>query len=371
MLCKLKYQYALSKKEKGLVLSFLKQVTGYSDIQIKRLIKKYKKGKLYCNHPQNRQAQRKYSQEDVSLLHNVDNAHMLSGNATKKILEREYEIFGDLKYKNLSQISVSHIYNLRKSKEYQTLGRIFDKTKSKISNIGIRRKPNPEGRPGFLRVDSVHQGDLGKEKGVYWINIVDEVTQAEFVYAVPAISEKYMKEVLEKLMKDAYFKIINFHSDNGSEYINKVVANLLNKLHINQTKSRARKSNDNALVEGKNAAIVRKEFGHFHIPATEENAKKLNEFCHRFLNPYLNFHRPCAFPRLKINKQGKEKKHYYQEDYSTPYEKFKSLKEAEKYLKEDRNFNYLDKIAYSISSTEFKKIVNKKKDRVLNEIFRI
>jgi len=44
-------------------------------------------------------------------------------------------------------------------------------------------------------------------------------------------------------------KPLNFHSDNGSEYINYVVADLLNKANVSQTKSRARKSNDNALVE--------------------------------------------------------------------------------------------------------------------------
>lgn len=51
-------------------------------------------------------------------------------------------------------------------------------------STGERRKPHPDGRPGFLRVDSVHQGDKGGEKGLYEINLVDEVTQYAFVAAV-------------------------------------------------------------------------------------------------------------------------------------------------------------------------------------------
>jgi len=73
--------------------------------------------------------------------------------------------------------------------------------------------------------------------------------------------------VLEALLLALPFPVLGFHSDNGSEYINRNVVALLNKLHISDfTKSRARRSNDNALVEGKNASVVRKWFGHDHIP---------------------------------------------------------------------------------------------------------
>ena len=90
------------------------------------------------------------------------------------------------------------------------------------------------------------------------------------------------------------FAVIAFHADNGSEYINHRVANLLNKLHIQKfTKSRAQHSNDNALVEGKNAHVVRKWFGHDHIP--QRFAGIVNEFALCELSPFLNFHRPCLF----------------------------------------------------------------------------
>ncbi|MBI5413769.1 transposase family protein, partial [Candidatus Peregrinibacteria bacterium] len=178
-----------------------------------------------------------------------------------------------------------------------------------------------EGRPGFLRVDSVHQGDLDKEKGVYYINMVDEVTQSEFVFCVPQICERFLENVLEELIIICPFKIINFHSDNGSEYINKVVADILGRLHIKQTKSRPRKHNDNALVETKNGSVIRKTFGYFHIPAIAKNAMLINQFCQQWLNPYLNYHRPCGFATTKIDKKGKEKKIYKHDEYATPYGK--------------------------------------------------
>ena len=111
-------------------------------------------------------------------------------------------------------------------------------------------------------MDTVHQGDLDGAKGVYHINTVDEITQYEHVGTVQAISERFLVPVLEALI-DAYpFEIVGFHADSGSEYINHQVAALLNKLHIGQfTKSRARQCNDNALVEGKNGAVIRHYLG--------------------------------------------------------------------------------------------------------------
>ena len=157
----------------------------------------------------------------------------------------------------------------------------------------MRMKPRPEGKPGFIRVDSVHQGDLDKQKGVYHINLVDEVTQTEVVVTVEGISEYFLESALLDALTQFPFRIINFHSDNGSEYLNKTVARLLNKLVIEQTKSRSRKTNDNALVEGKNTAVVRKHYGRIHIP--RKYAPLMNTFNRKYLNPYIFFHRQCAF----------------------------------------------------------------------------
>lgn len=349
----------LKKKEKKIAKVFIQKVTGYCEKQVKRLLKKHRDGKLFWKPWQNNSFAAIYDEKDIELLHHVDSAHHLSGPATKKIIKREHEVFGYEEYWRLKNISVSHIYNLRKRVSYLRRGKNFEKTKFTGIPIGGRMKPIPEGRPGFLRVDSVHQGDLNREKGVYYINMVDEVTQSEFIFCVPAISELYLKVVLEELIIICPFKIINFHSDNGSEYINYMVANILNRLHIKQTKSRPRRHNDNALVETKNGSIIRKHFGYFHIPATGENARLLNEFCRKWLNPYLNYHRPCGFATSKFDRKGKEKKIY--ETYMTPYEKLKSLKNASQYLKRHIFFEDIDQIANRESDTKFALKMNEAK----------
>jgi len=265
-------------------------------------------------------------------------------------MEREWRVFGRKEYQNIANISVAHLYNLRAKKAYQRQALFLTKTKPSISNIGERAKPYPYGKPGYIRVDSVHQGDRDGQKGVYHINAVDEITQFEIVASVERINEACMIPVLEKLLQQFPFIIIEFHSDNGSEYINKLVAKLLNKLLIRFTKSRARQTNDNALVESKNGSVVRKIMGYAHIP--QKYAEKINQFYSNFLNEYLNFHRPCFFPETVTDSKGKQKKVYRYQNMMTPYEKLKSIPEADSFLKKGITFVILDTIAMRISDNQ-------------------
>ena len=140
-----------------------------------------------------------------------------------------------------------------------------------------------EGQPGYLRVDTVHQGDRPGAKGVYHINAVDEVTQWQIVGATAHISEAWLEPVLAAMLRQFPFPIRGFHSDNGSEFINQTVARLLNKLPIEQTKSRPRHSNDNGLVETKNGAVIRKHMGYGYIHA--EHAERIQAVLQRTLSP--------------------------------------------------------------------------------------
>lgn len=321
-----------TKKHRSIIKSYIKRMTGYSGTQINRLVQR-KKSEGYIKKKERTQPTfpRIYTGEDVALLVEVDNAEGIRcGGALKQTLRDMYVVYGDVRFERLARISVAHIYNLRDTRVYTTKSLTYTKTNPTSVAIGMRMKPAPEGKPGFIRVDSVHQGDKDKEKGVYHINLVDEVTQAEIVVTVEGISEYFLTPALEDALIQFPFMIINFHSDNGSEYINKTVAKLLNKLMIEQTKSRSRKTNDNALVEGKNAAVVRKHFGYAHIP--KKYAPLINTFNRDFLNPYLFFHRQCAYADEEINAKGKIKKVY--RTYLTPCEKFLSLPYAEKYLRE-------------------------------------
>ena len=362
-----KFRYfSCSKKDKSAVKQYITRMTGYSDAQLTRLIaKKRKCGKILADTTRHYHFSRKYTPEDIGRLIETDKVHNhLSGPATKKILEREYAIFRKEEFIRLKDISSYHIYNLRETRQYQSNTRFFVKTRPVKNNIGERTKPEPEGKPGYLRVDTVHQGDLEKEKGVYHINLIDEVIQWEILGSVERISEHYLEPLLEDALEQFPFDILGFHSDNGSEYINKVVAALLNKLLIRQTKSRARHCNDNALVEGKNGSIIRKHIGYQYIP--QRYASLINEFYKNHLNVYLNYHRPCGFATKKIDGKGKEKKVY--NVYRTPYEALKSHPRAKEFLKKGNSFEILDKIAYQQSDNEFAAATQKAKDELFAAI---
>lgn len=343
----------LKRGDRSVVIRFLQKLCGYSRQQLTRMIKRFlKDGKLRRYQKTLNGFEQHYTAEDIRLLAQLDQRHDTpNGFRVKKLCERAFYEFNDVNYTRLSRISVSHIYNLRKSAGYKKHRCYYEKTNSpKCLHIGERRKPQAHGQPGYIRIDTVHQGDLDGRKGIYHINAVDEITQFEVIISVEKISEFYLIPVLQVILESFPFKIISFHSDNGSEYINKTVAKLLKKLLIEFTKSRARQTNDNALVEGKNAAVVRKVFGYQHIPQCYSEV--INKFNQTALNPYVNYHRPCLYPTVIIDEKGKQKKKYEYKNMMTPYEKFKSLINAEQYLKEGITFKELDDIAHSMTDNE-------------------
>lgn len=331
LLAQVRY-FSSSKKERSIVIKYLRSITGLSQGHIKKLIRKKKRlGKLLLSAVRKNTFPTRYTTGDIARLIATDNAHgRLSGPATQRILQREYWEFGRVEFERISHLSVSHLYNLRKSKrQYLSQILFLEKTRAVDRNIGERRKPQTAGKPGFLRVDSVHQGDWDKEKGVYHINLVDGETQWEIIGGVEGIAEYFLAPLLQELLDRFPFVILGFHSDNGSEYINYVVAELLKKLLIDQTKSRSRRTNDNALVEGKNGAVIRKHMGHAYIH--KKYAGEINLFYRENLDDYLNFHRPCGFATDQTNDQGKITKVY--DHYLTPYEKLKTIPDWEKYLR--------------------------------------
>ena len=366
-LVKLQY-YQLAKLDKGLVTRYLMKVSGYSRAQIKRLIAQHQKsGTVTAKPARHNGFKRRYSDADIRLLAAMDERHnQPSAPVLKKLCERAYKRFGQQEYQRLALISVSHLYNLRRSKTYQRQRCVLTKTNPKKAPIGLRRKPRPNAQPGYIRIDSVHQGDQDKRKGVYHINAVDDVTQFEAIFTVERISEHFMLPALESLLAAFPFKILGFHADNGSEYINYTVAELLEKLHIEFTKSRPRRSNDNALVESKNGSVVRKLYGYMHIPQhCAEQFKALNE---QHVYRYINFHRPCYFPATITDEKGKERKTYRYEDMMTPYEKLRSLPESQKYLKPGITFNQLDDFATKMTDNEAAEQLNTARDNLFKQL---
>ncbi|MBU1000103.1 integrase [Patescibacteria group bacterium] len=328
----------LSKKEKHIVIMYLHKITGYKKGRLYQLVKRVEKGTLqkavYVRfHPT-----KIYVAKDIKLLEQTDEVHLrLSENATKEIFRREFEVFGKKEYRTIAGISHSHITNLRHSPVYKSSW--INHTKARQIPIGMTMPPQNYGKPGSIRVDSVSQKD------VYHINSVDEITQSEIVFCVPQLSERCMLPALMDILNQYPFIIFNFHSDRGKETINYLVADLLQRLVIKQTKNRSYHPGDNALVETKNGSVIRKNMGWEHI--NQKFCDQINDYYKNYFNPYLNYHRPCAFPTIEMDAVGKKKKVY--NNYQVPYEFLKSLPNAETCLKPGVTFEQLDKIAYSQS----------------------
>lgn len=341
----------LKKSEKGTIRRFLAKVTGFSRAQVTRLIGRWRQTRRVARKP----AQRprfpwRYGPQDIFLLAATDAAHEdLSGPAMRCILRRAFQVYGDPDYERLAEISASHIYNLRRSAAYRKLRVRVIHTQARQVSIGERRKPDPKGRPGYLRVDTVHQGHQDGQPGVFHINAVDTVTQWQIVGCAETISERHLAPVLEAMLHQFPFRILGFHCDNGSEFLNGRVARMLNKLMVEFTKSRAYRSTDNALVEGKNGAVIRKQIGYGPIGA--EHAEGFQKFYMAHLNPYLNFHRPCGFATIQTGPRGRRRRLYRHEDYRTPYEKLCSLDCWEAHLKEGITPAMLERQARRMSDT--------------------
>ncbi len=355
-----KFSYAtLKRKEKHIVFLYIKKLTGYKKVQMHRLITRAQQGELTRQPYERKSVYRLYPNADIKLLEKTDELHYrLNREATKEILRREFTLFHHNQFSHISQVSPSHIDNLRRTLAYRVSW--INGTKGRNVAIGKTEPPEANNAPGSLRIDTCHQRD------VYHIHAIDEITQWEVIVCVPQISESYLKPALELLLSEFPFIIFNFHSDRGSEFINKTVALLLNKLLINQTKSRSRHCNDNALIESKNGSILRKNMGYFHI--NKGMVGKINMFFTGYFIPYLNYHRPCGYvTEIKIDKKGRERKVYGH--YTTPYEKLKEVSKEQKknFLKPGQSFQELDILAYQMSDNDFAEIMREKQDKLFKE----
>jgi transposase InsO family protein len=367
VLCQHEY-HKQSRQSRGLVRRYVEKMTGLSRAQVTRLIGRYgKSGKIAVLPYRRHRFSQRYTRADIELLATVDEAHEgLSGPATRRILEREYQQYGKREYQRLAVISVSHLYNLRQCARYRERRLHYIKTKPTTILIGERRRPDPQGQPGYLRVDTVHQGDQPSAKGVYHINAVDEVTQWQIVASSARISEAWLEPVLLAMIRQFPFRICGFHSDNGSEFINAVVARLLNKLLIEQTKSRPRHSNDNGLVETKNGAVIRKHMGYGYIHAA--HAERIQHFYTAHFNPYLNYHRPCAQADIQIDEKGRRRCFYRR--YQTPLETLLALPQPAQYLRDGLTLAVLQRIAAARSDTEAAQCMQQAKRKLFEQLRR-
>jgi len=350
----------LSKKDKKVVVVYLKKLTGYKSNQLYGLIHRASNGKLMPKPYKRCNPNHRYTPVDIKLLEETDLVHRrLNALATKEILRREHQVYGHQEFATIAKVSASHINNLRKTEHYRSHWE--NRTKGKPSTIGITQKPDNFGMPGSIRVDTVHQREI------YYLNAVDELTQWEVVVCLPRLTTDYLKQAVPLLLIGFPFVLFNFHSDKGGEFMNQSVALFLTEETINQTKSRAYHCNDNALVETKNGSVLRKNLGHRLI--RKGLAGQLNTFCQNWLTPYLNYHRPCIYvTKIEFSPTGKRKLHYG--DPMTPYNKLKylSLTQKRNFLKGGLTFDRLDTIEMQSSDNEFATKLRKEQQKLFAQL---
>lgn len=358
----------LKREAKGLVRRYVAKITGLSRAQTARLIRTYQQGQQVKPRAyRRRRFPQRYTAVDIELLAEVDTAQeTLSGPATQKILQREFHDFSDQRFQRLAELSVAQLYRLRQSRVYRAKRVAYQHTRPTQVAIGERRKPDPQGQPGYLRVDTVHQGDQDGVKGLYHINAVDEVTQWQVVGATAQISEAWLEPLLEAMLEQFPFRIRGFHSDNGSEFINHTVSKLLNKLLVEQTKSRPRHSNDNGLAETKNGWVIRKHIGYGHIAS--QHAEAFQQFYRTHFNPYLNFHRPCGVPEICRTAKGKQKRVYRW--YATPWEILRQLPGLAQHLRAELTIAELEKRSRQASDTQAARDMQKAKHKLFAALSR-
>jgi len=363
----------LKRPDRGLLLSYLRRFSGFSRAHVTRLVQRWLNGKrllVLRGTPSNAFA-RRYTDADLDALAEVEREYgRLSGPATVAVLRRMYAIYGDERFVRLQHLSPSHLYNLRRSEAYRARHTVRTKTRSDPSGatIAARRAPRPENRPGFIRIDSVHQGNLHGRRGLYHINAVDCVTQWEVVASVPTLRREHMVPVLREMLAQFPFTIQGFHSDSGFEYVNYDVAKLLEEQQIDFTRSRPRHCNDNALAEAKNGVVVRRQFGYSHVPA--ERAEQFNTFCSRYLNPFLNRHRPCLFGTEvpDPSKPGRTRRIHRHEDVMTPLDKLLSLPNASSFLREGITIDSLLQQARSVTDIEAARSVRRAREQLMDDV---
>ena len=152
--------HRLGKADRGCVRRYVVKVTALSPAQLTRLVARHAEtGAVVDLRARNsgRPFERRYAPTDIRLLAEVDEAFgQMSGLATCEILRRAFEVYGDPRFARLTGISRSHVYNLRGSRTYRAKRTTWTKTRAANVAIAVRRAPEPNGLPGYLRVDSVH-----------------------------------------------------------------------------------------------------------------------------------------------------------------------------------------------------------------------
>ena len=167
--------------------------------------------------------------------------------------------------------------------------------------------------PGFFEIDMVEHCGGVKTDGdfVHTLTLTDIASGWTECVSMRMRNQMLVIEALDKVATDLPFAMLGVDSDNDSAFMNQTVFDYCKGLGLEQTRSRAYKKNDQAWVEQKNGAIVRRLVGYGRLSGVEATQALAKLYaCSRL---YINFFQPS----FKLKSKTRDGAHVHKV-YFTP-----------------------------------------------------
>jgi hypothetical protein len=350
--------FAGSKKRKSEILNELCKVTGYSR---KHAIRVLSIGHMTSK--KNSGRTRAYSNESIIHLKRI--WHIMGRICSKKMVSalpiwlKFYQgpEFTPLVKEELISMSSSTIDRYLKDykKQFARRKRTGTRRSKTFQNvIPIKNFDHFASKPGYIQADTVaHCGNSLSGVFIWTMTVTDEFTgwtENRTMYGKGALAAH---DAICTALYAVPFRAISFNTDNGTEFINKILYKLISQdRNIAFTRSRPYKSNDNAHVEQKNFTHVRELFGYDRLEF-EDLVEEMDKIYRFHFNVLHNF----FIPQQKLISKSRIGSKYVKvyDKPKTPYQRVMESPDISRKRKED-----LRKIYEKLNPIELKRELNQK-----------
>lgn len=167
-----------------------------------------------------------------------------------------------------------------------------------------------ESAPGYLEIDFVVHGG-GSMAGSLIHTLVATDLSSGWIECIPLLAreQSLVVEALEILRRQLPFPMLRIDSDNDSAFINDTLLSYCRKQNIEFTRSRPFHSNDQAWIEQKNGAVVRRFVGYERYSGVVAGQVMANLY--QNIRLYVNYYQPSFKLRKKERDGSKVKRTYY------------------------------------------------------------
>lgn len=202
----------------------------------------------------------------------------------------------------LETVSVSTIKRLVRYPEHRLEKMAFRKYPSRpknqhYANIPVRKIAWDLHTPGHFEVDTVHHcGNASNGFYFYTLQLVDVATGWSEITAIYGNSYAAMKDGFDFLLARLPFPVLEFHPDNGPEFVNQLLIKYWqDRVHnVSLSRSKPYRKNDNRFVEENNHSLVRAYIGHSRLDSIAQ-LKAL-----RYLEDLLWLYHNCFLPCMRL-----------------------------------------------------------------------